>query len=89
MLNIPDLKKQSNFRLGNRQMVTPRKTAAAVLPVNASLKPGLVLLDATVTEAKANDIERKLHPLVIGPQEATHEIVGTYQTYLAGLSPNG
>jgi len=31
----------------------------------------------------------KLHRLVIGQEEAIHEIVRTYQTYLAGLSPAG
>src|SRR3984893_16900616 len=50
---------------------------------------GLVLLDATMTGTKAKDLETKLHRLVIGQQEAIHEIVRTYQTYLAGLSPNG
>ncbi len=50
---------------------------------------GLAMLDATVTGTKAKDLEAKLHRLVIGQQEAIHEIVRTYQTYLAGLSPNG
>jgi len=50
---------------------------------------GLALLDATVTGTKAKDLETKLHRLVIGQEEAIHEIVRTYQTYLAGLSPNG
>jgi ATP-dependent Clp protease ATP-binding subunit ClpA len=47
------------------------------------------LLDATVTGTKAKDLETKLHRLVIGQEEAIHEIVRTYQTYLAGLSPAG
>jgi len=50
---------------------------------------GLALLDATVTGAQAKDLETKLHRLVIGQEEAIHAIVRTYQTYLAGLSPNG
>ena len=50
---------------------------------------GLGLLDATVTGPKAKDLETKLHRLVIGQEEAIQEIVRTYQTYLAGLSPNG
>ena len=50
---------------------------------------GLALLDATVTGTKAKDLETKLHRLVIGQEEAIHEIVWTYQTYLAGLSPEG
>jgi len=52
-------------------------------------QPGLALLDATVTGTKAKDLERKLHRLVIGQEEAIHEIVRAYQTYLAGLSPEG
>ena len=50
---------------------------------------GLALLDATVTGTKAKDLETKLHRLVIGQEEAIHEIVRTYQTYLAGFSPEG
>jgi ATP-dependent Clp protease ATP-binding subunit ClpB len=50
---------------------------------------GLALLDATVTGKKAKDLETKLHRLVIGQEEAIREIVRTYQTYLAGLSPDG
>jgi len=50
---------------------------------------GLALLDATVTGMKAKDLETKLHRLVIGQEEGNHEIVRTYQTYLAGLSPDG
>jgi len=50
---------------------------------------GLALLDATVTGTKARDLETKLHSLVIGQEEAIQEIVRTYQTYLAGLSPEG
>src|SRR6267154_6216120 len=49
----------------------------------------LELLDATVTGTKAKDLETTLRRLVIGQEEAIHEIVRTYQTYLAGLSPNG
>jgi ATP-dependent Clp protease ATP-binding subunit ClpB len=52
-------------------------------------KAGLALLDATVTGKKAKELEAKLHRLVIGQEEAVHEIVRTYQTYLAGLSPDG
>jgi len=47
------------------------------------------LLDATVTGTKAKDLETKLHRLVMGQEEAIHEIVRTYQTYVAGLSPEG
>src|ERR1700692_4067921 len=50
---------------------------------------GLALLDATVTGTKAKDLETQLRHLVIGQEEAIHEIVRSYQTYLAGLSPEG
>jgi ATP-dependent Clp protease ATP-binding subunit ClpB len=50
---------------------------------------GLALLDATLTGTKAKELETKLRRLVIGQEEAIHEIVRTYQTYLAGLSPDG
>ena len=52
-------------------------------------QPELALLDATVTGKKAKELEAKLHRLVIGQEKAIHEIVGTYQTYIAGLSPEG
>src|SRR5882724_633272 len=74
---------------GNGEMVNATKPGAPVLPVATSVKPGLVLLDTTVTGTKAKDLETKLHRLVIGQEEAIHEIVRTYQTYLAGLSPEG
>jgi ATP-dependent Clp protease ATP-binding subunit ClpB len=45
------------------------------------------LFDATATGTKARDLETKLHRLVIGQEEAVHEIVRTYQTCLAGHSP--
>ncbi len=50
---------------------------------------GPALLDATVTGTKAKDLETKLHRRVIGQDEAIHEIVRTYQTYLTGLSSEG
>jgi ATP-dependent Clp protease ATP-binding subunit ClpB len=50
---------------------------------------GLTLLDTSETGEKAKELEAKLHRLVIGQEEAIHEIVRTYQTYLAGLSPEG
>jgi ATP-dependent Clp protease ATP-binding subunit ClpB len=71
------------------QLVNARKPATALHPVTIPVGTGLVLLDATVTGTKAKDLETKLHRLVIGQEEAIHEIVRTYQTYLAGLSPEG
>src|SRR5260370_22005488 len=49
----------------------------------------LTLLDPTRTGRQAKDLEDKLRHLVIGQEEAIHQIVRTYQTYLAGLSPVG
>jgi ATP-dependent Clp protease ATP-binding subunit ClpB len=49
----------------------------------------LSLLDPTKTGRKAQDLESKLRRLVIGQEEAIHEIVRTYQTHVAGLSPAG
>lgn len=51
--------------------------------------PRLALLDPTKTGKQAESLEKKLRHLVIGQDEAIHQIVRTYQTYLAGLSPVG
>jgi ATP-dependent Clp protease ATP-binding subunit ClpB len=51
--------------------------------------PTLALLDPTRTGTQAEDLEKKLRHLIIGQDEAIHQIVRTYQTYLAGLSPVG
>src|ERR1700719_996010 len=49
----------------------------------------LSLLDPTKTGRQAQDLESKLRRLVIGQEEAIHEIVRAYQTHVAGLSPVG
>jgi ATP-dependent Clp protease ATP-binding subunit ClpB len=49
----------------------------------------LALLDTTKTGRQAEDLENKLRHLIIGQDEAIHEIVRAYQTYLAGLAPVG
>src|ERR1700739_1952078 len=49
----------------------------------------LTLLDPTKTGKPAQDLESKLRRFVVGQEEAIHEIVRTYQTHLAGLSPAG
>src|ERR1700693_452748 len=49
----------------------------------------LSLLDPTKTGRPAQDLESKLRRLVVGQEEAIHEIVRTYQTHVAGLSPGG
>ena len=46
-------------------------------------------LDATMTGAEAEDLANKLRSRVVGQDEAIHNIVRTYQTYVAGLSPVG
>jgi ATP-dependent Clp protease ATP-binding subunit ClpB len=51
--------------------------------------PRLTLLDCTKTGRQAEDLENKLHRLVVGQDEAIHQIVRAYQTHVAGLSPAG
>ena len=50
---------------------------------------GLALLVTTRMGREAEDLERNLRQLVIGQDEAIHQIVRAYQTYLAGLAPVG
>ncbi len=47
----------------------------------------LTLLDPTKAGRPAQELESKLRRFVVGQEEAIHEIVRTYQTHLAGLSP--
>ena len=77
------------FSIGKGQIVSARKTATAAVPVSAPVGTGLEFLGAGKTGTKAKDLEAQLHRLVIGLEGAIHEIVSTYQTYLAGLSPEG
>src|SRR6266446_5233192 len=51
--------------------------------------PRFTLLDSTKTGRQAEDLENKLHSLVVGQDEAIHQIVRAYQTHVAGLSPAG
>ena len=51
--------------------------------------PTLSLLDPTKTGKQAQELEDKLHGLVVGQDEAIREIVSVYQTYIAGLCPTG
>jgi ATP-dependent Clp protease ATP-binding subunit ClpB len=69
-----------------KDLATMKGRIDARIPEN---QVGLTLLDATVTGKKAKELDAKLHRLVIGQEEAIHEIVWTYQTYLAGLSQDG
>src|SRR4030081_341647 len=51
--------------------------------------PKLTLLDPNKTGRQAEDLENQLRNLVVGQDEAIREIVKTYQTHAAGLSPTG
>ena len=51
--------------------------------------PKIATLDPTRTGRQAEDLENKLHHLIVGQDEATHHIVRAYQTHVAGLSPVG
>src|SRR4029077_3968888 len=51
--------------------------------------PRLSLLDPTKTGRQAEDLENKLRRLVVGQDDAIHQIVRAYQTHQAGLSPAG
>src|SRR5258707_341005 len=51
--------------------------------------PKLTLLDPNKTGRQAEDLENQLGNLVVGQDEAIHQIVKAYQTHLAGLSPVG
>jgi ATP-dependent Clp protease ATP-binding subunit ClpA len=47
--------------------------------------PRIELLDPTQNGRPAEHLESKLGHLVIGQDEAIHQIVRAYQTYLAGV----
>jgi hypothetical protein len=49
----------------------------------------LMRLDATRTACQAQALARKLHSLVVGQDDAIHQIVTAYQTHLAGLTQVG
>ena len=51
--------------------------------------PRLALLDPTRTGRQADDLENRLGHLIVGQDEAIHQIVRAYQTHVAGLSPVG
>jgi ATP-dependent Clp protease ATP-binding subunit ClpB len=69
-----------------KDLATIKRRISSPIPEGQT---GLALLDATVTGKRAKELEAKLHRLVIGQEEAIHEIVRSYQTYLARLSPEG
>src|SRR6266545_894353 len=49
----------------------------------------LALLDTTRMGKQAQDLENKLRRLVVGQEEAIHEIVRAYESHMTGLSPLG
>src|SRR5579864_762191 len=49
----------------------------------------LALLDPTRTGKQAEHLVNKLRQLIVGQEEAIHQIVRAYQTHVAGLSPVG
>jgi len=51
--------------------------------------PRITLLDPTRNGRPAEYLENKLGHLIVGQQEAIHQIVRAYQTHVAGLSPVG
>jgi len=51
--------------------------------------PKPTLLDPTKTGRQAEDLENNLRRLIVGQEEAIHQIVRAYQTHLAGLCPMG
>ena len=49
----------------------------------------LTLLDTKQMGRQAEELEQKLRRLVVGQDEAIHEIVRSYQSHLTGLAPAG
>jgi AAA domain (Cdc48 subfamily) len=63
-----------------------RQTTTWPLPEGEGKMPRLALPDPTRTGRHAEDLESRL---VVGQDEAIHQIVRAYQTHLAGLAPVG
>src|SRR6266699_5737381 len=51
--------------------------------------PRIEVLDPTQNGRPAEHLENKLRHLIVGQDEAIHQIVRAYQTHVAGLSPAG
>ena len=63
-----------------------RQTLRVRLPEGAGRStkvPRIALLDPTKTGRQAEDLENQLRHLVVGQDEAIHQIVRAYQTYVA------
>ena len=48
--------------------------------------PMFTLLDPDKMGTPAEALENSLHHLIVGQDEAIHQIVGAYQTHLAGFA---
>jgi len=80
---VVKLKKEPAPYLTSRQECHPQDAG------RRSMMPMLALLDTSKKGRQAEELENKLHHLVIGQKEAIHQIVRAYQTHLAGLTPAG
>src|SRR5215472_10361442 len=49
----------------------------------------LEALDTTRTGRQAQELENRLRSLVVGQDEAIHEVVTAYQSHTMGLAPSG
>src|ERR1700681_53518 len=83
----------SSGRAARRQRwVLTRQIIYARLPRGARRRnymPRIALLDPTRNGRPAEHLENKLGHLIVGQEEAIHQIVRAYQTHVAGLSPVG
>src|SRR6202163_1033594 len=83
----------SSGRAARRQRwVLTRQIIYARLPRGARRRnymPRIALLDPTRNGRPAEHLESKLGHLIVGQDEAIHQIVRAYQTHVAGLSPVG
>src|SRR5580698_5209520 len=66
-----------------------KQTTMWPLPEGEGKMPRLTLLDPTRAGRQADDLENRLGHLIVGQEEAIHQIVRAYQTHVAGLSPVG
>jgi len=51
--------------------------------------PRLAILDPTRTGRQAEDLEYQLRQLVVGQDDAVHQIVRAYQMHVLGMAPSG
>jgi ATP-dependent Clp protease ATP-binding subunit ClpA len=75
--------------LDHRSKDREQRTSGRFERREESKMAGLVLLDTTRTGKQSQELENTLRSLVVGQDEAIHEVVTAYQSHLAGLSPAG